>query len=141
MALQRIGLRTSGLTIANACWGLLAPSTVRTAVIELGIIQSAAAAQSLGLGRPAATGTSSGNTLLQTDDPNDPATVSNATLTWSAQPTAPTIFHQRWNSAATIGVGILWTFARGLLVAASGQLVVWNITAAQASDINVACDA
>lgn len=141
MSIQRQGLRTTGFTIANASAGIYPPSTVRAALIECGIIQATGTAQSLGLGRPATIGTPTTNILFQTDDPNDAASVVNANLTWSAQPTAPTIFHQRWNSAATIGVGITWTFPRGLIVAASGAAVVWNITAAVASDVNLVIDA
>jgi hypothetical protein len=65
----------------------------------------------------------------------------NGHITWSAQPTAPTIYHRRWNSAATIGVGVVWTFPRGLIIAASSAIVGWNITAAVAMDVNAVIDA
>lgn len=109
-------------------------------MLEISIIQATGTAQSLGLGRPQAQGVTPVNVLFQRDDPGDPASVVNASLSWATSPTVPLIFHRRWNSAATIGVGIVWTFPRGLIVAASASLVVWNITTALASDINCAID-
>ena len=141
MTIQSMGARTSGTTIANANFGIYPPSTVRAALLEYSMIQVTGTAQSIGLGRPATIGTPTTATLMQTDDPNDAASVVNTYLTWSAQPTAPTVFHRRWNSAATIGVGVVWTFPRGLVIAASGAVVGWNITAAVAMDVNCAVDA
>jgi hypothetical protein len=129
------------VTIANANFGLYPPATVRAALLEYSMVQLTGTAQSIGLGRPATIGTPTVAALLQQDDPGDPASVVNSHLTWSAQPTTPTIFHRRWNSAATIGVGVVWTFPRGFIIAASGAVVGWNITAAVAMDVNVAVDA
>jgi len=141
MTIQSQAARTSGLTIANANFGIYPPATVRAALLEYSMVQATGTAQSIGLGRPATLGTTSGPVLFQQDDPGDPASVVNGHITWSAQPTAPTIFHRRWNSAATIGVGIIWTFPRGLVIAASGAIVGWNITAAVAMDVNAVIDA
>lgn len=141
MAIQSQAARTSGLTIANANFGIYPPATVRAALLEYSMIQVTGTAQSIGLGRPATVGTPSGAVLFQQDDPGDPAAVVNGHITWSAQPTAPTVFHRRWNSAATIGVGVVWTFPRGLIIAASGAVVGWNITAAVAMDVNAVVDA
>lgn len=141
MAIQSQGARTSGLTIANANFGIYPPATVRPALLEYSMVQVTGTAQSIGLGRPATLGTASGAVLFQQDDPNDPAAVVNGHITWSAQPTAPTIFHRRWNSAATIGVGISWGFPRGLVIPASGAVVGWNITTAVAMDVNAVVDA
>lgn len=141
MAIQSQAARTSGTTIANANFGIYPPSTVRAALLEYSMIQVTGTAQSIGLGRPATIGTPSSAVLFQQDDPGDPAAVVNGHITWSAQPTAPTIYHRRWNSAATIGVGVVWTFPRGLIIAASGAVVGWNITAAVAMDVNAVVDA
>lgn len=141
MAIQSQGARTSGVTIANANFGIYTPATVRAALLEYGMIQVTGTSQSIGLGRPATLGTTSGPVLFQQDDPADAASVVNGHITWSAQPTAPAIFHRRWNSAATIGVGIIWTFPRGLIIPVSGALVGWNITAAVAMDVNAVVDA
>lgn len=141
MTIQSLAQRTSGVTIANANVGIYPPATVRAALLEYGMIQATGTAQSIGLGRPATIGTQTGPVLFQQDDPGDPATVVNGHITWSVQPTAPVIFHRRWNSAATIGVGIIWTFPRGLVIPISGALVGWNITAAVAMDVNCVVDA
>lgn len=141
MAIQSQAARTSGLTIANANFGIYPPATVRAAILEYSMVQATGTAQSIGLGRPATIGTPSGAVLFQQDDPGDPAAVVNGHITWSAQPTAPTIYHRRWNSAATIGVGVVWTFPLGLIVPASGAVVGWNITAAVAMDVNCVVNA
>ena len=109
-------------------------------MLELSLIQATATAQSLGLGRPQAIGITPVNVLFQADDPGDPASAQNASLSWGTSPTVPLIFQRRWNSAATIGVGIVWTFPRGMVIPVSSSIVVWNITTAVALDINCALD-
>jgi hypothetical protein len=141
MAIQSQGNRTTGFTIANASYGIYPPATVRPRVLEITVIQATATAQSLGFGRPATIGTPTTAILFQQEEVADPVAVLNGHLTWSAQPTAPTVFSRRWNSAATIGVGMVWTFPRGFVIAASSAAVVWNITTAVACDINVVADA
>jgi hypothetical protein len=39
--------------------------------------------------------------------------------------------------AAAVGTGIIFTFPKGLYIAASASLVIWNITATGVSDIHV----
>ena len=141
MTIQSQAVRTSGTTIANANVGIYTAATVRAALLEYSMVQVTGTASSYGMGRPATAGTSSGNVLFQTDDPADAASVTNATVTWSAQPTAPTVYHRRWNSAATVGVGVVWTFPRGLVIPVSSALVGWNITATVALDVNMVLDA
>lgn len=141
MALQSQANRTTGLTIANASYGVYPPATVRPRVLELSIIQATATAQSLGWGRPAAIGTQTTAILFQQEEVADPVAVLNGHLTWSVQPTTPTIFSRRWNSAATIGVGIVWTFPRGFVIPISSAAVLWNITTAVACDVNCVADA
>lgn len=141
MAIQSQAQRTTGVTIANANYGIYPPATVRPALLECSLTQIAATAQSIGLGRPATNGTPSGPVLFQPDDPADAASVVNGHITWSAQPTAPAVFMKRWNSAATVGVGRVWTFPRGLVIPASGALVCWNITAAVGMDAEAVVDA
>jgi hypothetical protein len=58
----------------------------------------------------------------------------------STSPTSPTIFHNRWNSAATIGVGVLWSFPNGIELNVSAAFVIHNITAAVPNDVNVLID-
>lgn len=140
MAISSLAQRTTNLTITQASIEWRTPATVRPKVLEIGIVQATGTAQSLGLGRPQAIGVTPVNVLFQADDPGDPASVINGSLSWATSPTVPLIFHRRWNSAATIGVGVVWTFPMGLVIPVSSSLVVWNITAAVANDIYCTID-
>jgi hypothetical protein len=140
MALSSLGLRTTNFTIAQACAEYRTGASKRAKVLEMSIIQVTATAESLGLGRPQAIGITPVNVLFQMDDPGEAASVMNGSLSWATSPTVPLIFHRRWNSAATAGVGIVWTFPRGLIIPVSSSVVVWNITTAVACDVNVALD-
>ncbi len=140
MAIYSLGQRTTNLTITQACLELRTPATVRAKVLQVDIVQATATAQSLGFGRPQAIGVTPVNVLFQADDPADPASVMNGSLSWATSPTVPLIFHKRWNGAATIGVGIIWTFPRGFVIPISSSVVVWNITASVANDISCVID-
>ena len=141
MAIGSIGVRTSNLTISAASLEIRTTAAVRATLLEVSVIQATGTAQSLGLGRPAAIGVTPGTTsTFQRDEPGAPACVTTTALTWGTSPTAPTIYHRRWNSAATIGVGIVWTFPRGIVIPVSGALVIFNITASVALDVNFAGD-
>lgn len=141
MSLASIGVRTTVATITTASVQLLATAAVKFRLLECSYVQTVGTAQSVGLGRPAANGVTPGTTsTFQRDDSADPACVTTASLSFGTSPTAPTVYHRRWNSAATIGVGIVWTFPRGLIVPVSGALVIFQITAGQLSDANFAID-
>jgi uncharacterized protein (DUF1499 family) len=141
MALASLALRTSNVTINNANVELRTTAGVIARVLEVSLIQATGTASSFGLGRPNAIGVTPGTTsTFQRDNSADPACVTTASLTWGTSPTAPTNYHRRWNSAATIGVGIIWTFPRALVVPVSSSLVVFNITASVALDVNMAID-
>lgn len=138
MGVSSIGQRTTNFTITQASWELRSPASIRPRVLEISIVQATGTAQSLGLGRPQALGITPVNVLFQADDLADTPSIMNASLSWATSPTVPLIFHRRWNSAATIGVGIVWTFPRGLVVPFSAALVIWNITTAVANDVSCA---
>ena len=141
MAIGSIGVRTTNLTITQACLEIRTTAAVRATVLELSIIQATATAQSLGFGRPQAIGVTPGGTSTPIrDEPGSPVCVTTTALSWGTSPTVPLVFARRWNGAATIGVGIVWTFPRGFVVPVSSSVVVWNITASVANDINVAID-
>lgn len=141
MSLASVAIRSSNLTITQASIELRTTAGVKARVLECGIVQATGTAQSLGLGRPNALGVTPGTTsTFQRDDSADPACVTTVAASWGTSPTAPTTYHRRWNSAATIGVGVIWTFPAGIVVPVSGALVVFNITTALASDIHFAID-
>ena len=141
MAIYSLAQRTTTFTTTtSACVEWRAAASVRPKVLEISYISATGTAQSIGLGRPQAIGITPVNVLFQADDPGDPASTTNGSLSWATSPTVPLIYHRRWNGAATIGVGIVWTFPRGLTIPVSGSLVLWNITTTVASDVNCVID-
>lgn len=141
MSLASIAVRTSNVTISNANQEVRTTAGVKARLLELSLIQVTGTAQSQGLGRPAAQGVTPATTsTFQRDDSGDPACVTTTNLTWGTSPTAPTNYHRRWNSAATIGVGMIFTAPRGVIIPVSASFVTFNITAAVAMDVNMAID-
>ena len=140
MAISSQAVRTTNFTINQATWELRTGSAGKPKIVDLNIVQVTATASSYGFGRPAAAGIGPSNTLFQMDDPNDPGSVNNVSITWATSPTSPNTFMRRWNSAATAGVGIVWTFPRGLIIPIASSMVVFNITATVACDINNVLD-
>lgn len=141
MALASVAIRTSNLTINQSSAEIRTTASVKARILEMSVVQATATAQSLGFGRPAAIGVTPGTTsTFQRDDSADPACVTTISATWATSPTAPTTYHRRWNSAATIGVGIVMTYPRGIIIPVSASFVVFNITAAVACDLSVAID-
>lgn len=141
MSLASIAVRTSNTTISNANTELRTTAGVKARILEWSMIQATGTAQSQGIGRPAAQGVTPATTsTFQRDDSADPACVTTTNLTWGTSPTAPSNYHRRWNSAATVGVGIVWTFPRGVIIPTSASFVSFNITAAVAMDVNNAID-
>jgi hypothetical protein len=141
MSLASVAIRTTNLTITQASCELRTTAAVKARVLEVSIIQATGTAQSLGFGRPQALGVTPGTiTTAVRDDSADPACVTTQNASWATSPTVPAVFMRRWNSAATIGVGIVWTFPRGIIVPVSGSVVVWNVTTAVASDVNISLD-
>lgn len=141
MSLASASVRTSNVTIANANVELRTTAGVKCRVLEHSVIQLTGTASSYGFGRPAAQGvTPATTTTFQRDDSADPAAVTTLNLTWATSPTAPTNYHRRTNTAATVGVGIVWSFPAGLVVPVSASLVNFNITATVATDSNWTID-
>lgn len=141
MSIAAAGIRTTNFTITQASSELRTTAGVVARVLEVSIIQATATAQSLGLGRPQAQGVTPGTiTTFVRENSADPVCVTTQNASWGTSPTVPLVFMRRWNSAATVGVGIIWTFPRGLVVPVSASLVIWNITTAVAVDLNLVID-
>lgn len=141
MALASQAVRSSNVTIANAQWQLRTSAAVKCRILEVSYVGGTATAASVGWGRPAALAVTPGTSaVFQRDDSADPACVTNIDLTWGTSPTAPTVYHRRWNGAATVGVGIVLTFPRGVVIPISGAFVAFNITAGVIADHNIAID-
>lgn len=141
MSLASVAIRTTNLTITQASAEIRTTAAVKARLLEISVVQATGTAQSLGFGRPAAIGVTPGTiSTFQRDDSADPACVTTQNASWATSPTAPTVYHRRWNSAATIGVGFVMTYPRGIIIPVSASFVVFNITAAVANDLSVAID-
>jgi hypothetical protein len=87
------------------------------------------------LGRPAANGTGTiTGTLVQACDPGDPAGQTTIVTTGgfgTAQPTVPANFMRDYLAGAVVADSVTWTWEPGeLIIAPSGQFVLWNLVAA-----------
>ena len=129
MAIFSLARRTTGVTSGTAGHELRSGANDRVAVLEVGVFLGAATASTYGIGRPAAIGVTptSPVTLLPEDPANGTTAVSQSALAWATGPTAPTDFFRRIGLPATVGTGVIWTFPRGLVIAISSSLVLWNL--------------
>jgi hypothetical protein len=129
MAIYSLSLRTTVSTTGAASWAALSPATNEAAVMELRWVNGAASASVIGIGRTANTPTLTGGVAFLAEDEGRPAGLTQAAVAFGTAPTVPTQFFRRASLAATIGVGVIYTFPNGLvLAAASNALCVWNIT-------------
>lgn len=142
MAIYSLALRTTVTTIAAASWGCLAPATNEPGIMEFGYFNGAATACVVGLGRSANVPTLTGGVAFQAEDEGRPAGVTQAAVAFGTAPTVPAQFFRRFSLAALVGAAVVYTFPRGLTLAAAGAaLVSWNITANSAVvDIHAVAD-
>jgi hypothetical protein len=136
VSIYSLAQRTTTFTsTTTACIEWRTAATDRPRVMEIGYVSATATAQTLGLGRPQAIGTTPVNVLFQAEDPGDAASTVNGSLSWAVSPTIPLIYLRRFNLPATLGSGIVFTFPRGLVIPISSSLVLWNISTTVASDV------
>lgn len=141
MSLASMSTRSSNVTINNAQWELRTTAGVKCRILEIAYIGATATAASVSWGRPAAQGVTPGTiTTFVRDDTADPVCVTTQNITWGTSPTAPTISHRRWNGAATVGVGVVWTFPRGVIIPVSASFIAFNVTAGVVADHNIIID-
>lgn len=130
MALTSLGVLTTGTASGAAAWEIRCGASARVRIMELGIFLNAATASIIGLGRPAAIGVTPTSPIdFPMEDPADIAVSGEcqSALAWGTSPTSPTIFYRRIAFPATVGVGVIWTWPKGLVIPASGSLVLWNL--------------
>lgn len=133
MSVYSLAINTTVTTTAAAAADLKASSANSPKLMECGVSLGAATASTFGLGRPANTPTQTSPVLLQAENPADPTAQSGSAVAWSVAPTVPVQFFRRIAMPNTVGAGIIWTFPRGLVIPASGSLVVWNLAVNSAS--------
>jgi hypothetical protein len=139
MALYEVSVAGGAGTISVAQAELRAAATDSIYVYEIGVSLTAATASSIGLGRPANSGSVAGGTLTlgQANNQDDAVAVGGVVTTgWTTTPTAPTVFMRRIGLPAAIGNGVIWTWPRGLRVKQGTSLVLWNITASSIANIH-----
>lgn len=108
--------------------------TRRASILEIGVFVTTAVAGEVGLGRASGTGATPTSVLVQAMDSADEAGTSNLT-SYATGITAPSVFMRRIQLPATIGAGVIWSWAPGeFLVPASittvGAPVLWQISSA-----------
>lgn len=141
MAIYSLALNTTVATTGAAAWDIKSAATNRPAIMEVSVNLGAATASTYGLGRSGNVPTQTSPVLVQAEDPGDPAGVSGCAVAWSVAPTVPTAQLRRVALPATIGSGIIWTFPRGLVLAVSTSLLLWNLATNSAStNVHVVCD-
>ena len=138
MPWYEVGVLTTAAATATPHMSLHAAATgSRPRIYEIGFFNNAATASSVGLGRPANSPTATTSVLGQAEDPADSAALTNMDTAWSTAPTAPTNYFKRIVLPATIGAGIIWTFPKGIVLANSAYLTLFNFGAGTASALNV----
>jgi hypothetical protein len=129
MAIYSLSLRTTVTTTGAASWCALSPATNEAAIMEMRWVNGAATASVIGIGRSANTPTLTSAVTFLAEDEGRPTGLTTASSTFGTAPTVPAQFFRRASIAAVIGTGIVYTFPRGLVMAAAGAgVVVWNIT-------------
>jgi hypothetical protein len=137
MSLYGLSQRTTATAAASANWEVRSSATNKPRIMEVGISQVTAVAGVYGFGRPAAIGVTptTPQNFVAESDASAPTSQSTAAVAWTTGPTVPANFNRRVACAATIGVGVIWTFPRGIDVAASNSLVMWIIATAPVCDV------
>jgi hypothetical protein len=141
MAIYSLANRTSATASAAAAKEVRTAAADRAAVLELGLTINAATASVFGLGRPAAIGvTPTSPVTVLAEDSGSPAGTVTTALAWATGPTVPANFFRRVSLPGTVGAGMIWTFPRGLIIAISASLVLWNLIITSVADVWVVVD-
>ena len=138
MTRYSIARRTTNVTIANACLEIIAGAK-RVKVVSVEVMLAAATASVFGLGRPAAKGITPTTPISMLPDAAGDAGESTVTtaIAWGTGPTVPAQFIRRCSFLTAIGAIAYWEFVKGLWIPANGSIVLWNISATSAVDVNV----
>lgn len=141
MAIFSLAQRTSATASASADQEIIPGANNAFRLLEYGFTQNAGTAGVYGLGTPAANGVGATSPVTGlAEDAGDTTTgATTSAVAWTTTaPTVPANFFRRISCAATIGVGTIWTFPRGLKKlkgpASPGTLVLWIIATAPVLD-------
>lgn len=143
MAIYSQAQLTTVTTITAPSWDIKAAAANSPRVMELFLNLGAATQSAYGIGRPGNDGSvaqTSGLALLP-ENLGDPAGQTTTAIAWGTAPTVPTTFLRRATLPGTVGAGVIYTFPRGLVLAVTKGICLWNITANSAStNVHVVCD-
>lgn len=147
MSIYRLAQTSTSTTSGNAAADVATPtaSGVRPRLMEYGLFLGAATASSFSLRRSSALGTRTSPVALVAEDPSDVALTGimlvDAAVAFSAEPTEVTPKMASIALPATIGVGVIWTFPRGIIIANQlSLLAIHDATNAASHHHNPVCD-
>lgn len=140
MARYDLGFATLDGTVAFPAAEIRSTSSDRPRILEISMLQVAAAASALniGIGVPAAIGIGPiAATKMLNEEPADPNPAVTIATQWTTKPTIPTNFYRRYGAVTGVGNGLIVGFPRGLAIAVSSSVVLWNILANSLMHCNV----
>lgn len=147
MPIYRLAQTSTSTTSGNAAADVATPTNlgVQPRLMEYGLFLGAATASSFSLRRTTALGTRTTPTALIPEDPNDPAltgiSLVDQAVAFSAEPTEAAAKLASIALPATIGVGVIWTFPRGIRIANQLSLaIIHDATNAASHHHNPVCD-
>lgn len=124
--------KTTGAAAAPIA--LISTGTRRASILEIGVFATTAVAGEVGIGRPANTPATPTSVTVQASDPADEAGTTLLSNAWVTAPTVPGTAMRRIQLPATIGAGVIWSWAPGELMVPAASLaagiVIWQFTAA-----------
>lgn len=130
MALYSLAQVATATTSGNAAGDMAVSTGIRPRLMECAWFLNAATASSHSLRRSSALGTRTSPVALLAEDPGDPTltgiTLVDSAIAFSAEPTELSTMIRRIGLPATIGVGVIWTFPRGLVLAVSLSFLILN---------------
>ncbi len=130
MPIYRLAQTSTSTTSAAAAADVATPTNlgVQFRLMEYGLFLGAATASTFSLRRTTALGTRTTPTALVAEDYGDPAltgiTLVDQAVAFSAEPTEAAVKLASIGLPATIGVGVIWTFPRGIKVANQLSLAI-----------------
>ena len=142
MASYSHSTRFGGRASSEPQWGVLSPANNETAIVEFSITTLAPSAMTCGLGRSANVPTlRNGKSFVADNEAHAPQlSMAKAGTEFVVEPTVPAQFFRRFATPAQVGIGVAYTFPKGIILAAAGSaLVLWNIAVSPSSTHELSC--
>jgi hypothetical protein len=130
MAVASAAVLTTNQTNNQALVEIIASSSFGYKLLEVGLsVAVITSASTVGLGIPAAIGITPTTpaAFVFEDGGNSSTPGTTSALAWGTSPTMPTVQERRATFTATVGVGAVWTWPRGLPVIKARTLTMNNV--------------